>query len=103
MSEAKIRVEFRMEPKLYTLLATRARVANKSPGLFAGELVAKALTEEKTVIQVAALVQAQNQNLLELRKDLRMAVETILNVLGSTDKMTPEKAREWAQENLFSP
>ena len=102
MSEAKIAVQFRIEPELYTLLATRARVANKSPGLFAGELVAKALTEEKPLIQVAALVQAQNQNLLEIRKDLRLAAETILSALGSDNKMTPEKAREWAQENLFA-
>lgn len=100
MSQAKINVQFRLDPDLFAKLEQLARAANTTPGLIARLLVAQALNTKAEHEQMTASLTSQNHTLLELRRDVRISVEAMLIAAG---KMEPADAREWVSQNLLQP
>lgn len=99
MSRAKINVQFRLDPELFEKLEQQARSVNVAPGIFARQLVVRALGTKEDEEQIGALLQTQIRTLVELRRDVRVSVETMLIAAG---RMKPADAREWVSQNLPS-
>ena len=97
MRRAKILVQFRLDPDLFEKLEQHARAANTKPAPFARDLVARALTTRAGEESIGTLLQTQNHALLELRRDVRLSVETLLIAGG---KMESDEAQNWVRENL---
>ena len=97
MSRAKINVQFRLDPELFEKLEQQARAASVAPGIFARQLVVGALGATEDEEPVGALLQTQSRLLVELRRDVRVSVETLLIAAG---RMKPPDAHEWVSQNL---
>lgn len=100
-------ITFRLDPATAGRLEQLAREANRSPNLYARDLVTLALTAEDEVQHELALLRvelARTRALIEplgrLRGDLASAVNLLLVKAG---KLTPDQADRWVRQTLIDP
>ena len=68
-----------------------------SPSAFARELVLRTLNEEAAVAELMVQIQTQERLLTDLRKDLRMTLQTLLITVA---QVSHKKAQELVNRNL---
>ena len=96
MSNAQHVISFRLHPRHLELLTQRAP-KGASPSAFARELVLRTLNEEVAVTELTAQIQEQQRLITELRKDLRITLQTLLITVA---QVSHEKANELVNRNL---
>lgn len=95
MSQGKV-ISFRVADEHYAQLVARSSNGG-SPGSYARELVLQALHTELVVDRIQVRLDRQEEQVAELRKDLRLVLRSALVVFG---RFNHEQAKEWVQQTL---
>lgn len=93
-------IGFRLPPDETAELTRRAKSFGVSPHQLARSYVEAALRSGKESEDMMERLDDLHRELVATREDLALAAETLLQGAGNS---SPEKAAEWAKENLNIP
>ena len=97
MPNPAIMVGFRLDPHHHRLLKARAERSDDSPGDAAKRMIIEKLNEPQTVNRLAEKLATLERELVELRRDLALAVKALLVYGGKTAE---SDAASWVSTNL---
>lgn len=89
-------ITYRVSEEHHALLSSRAEQGG-SPGSVARELMLRALHEETLLGGVQQRLDRQDQQVADLRKDLRVVLRSALVFFA---KLNPDQAKEWVSQAL---
>ncbi len=95
MSKGKI-ISFRVADEHYAQLLARSTNGG-SPGSYARELMLQALHTEQVVGGVQVRLDRQEEQVNELRQELRKVLRSALVVFG---RFSHEQAKDWVEQTL---
>jgi len=95
---ARTTIGFRVDEELFAELTRRAKALGVSPHELARHYVMELLSAEEERTALRETVNAVGQHMIEIRKDIALAVEALLSSAGTLDE---KQAHQWTQRNLF--
>lgn len=90
-------VTFRLDKSFREALDARAAALGVKPNLLAREYVVEQLQANDERARLRDVMRATQGEVVELRQDLSLAVETLLIACGEVDK---QEARAWIEKNF---